>query len=308
LPSGASVELANGDTDEGGHTTSLIAKVIGDAPSIREAEKALRKLLGEQLDLLCFVTQSRFQIERARRVIEWEPNKRQRRLLTYSAVDARYPPSPDLTEKYCKSCELLEGMNFPPFVRTALKYFRYGCLDRTPEDQFMRFWLALEIVAENTKSKERAPVTCAKCSKNAKCAYCGFEPTRVPMSAGAIRLLIDKITHPRTDVSGRQLTTRNGLMHGRSGAAIEAEVGVSMPEIVDELAGVTWRAISDPIIARPQRDGDLPLHLGHNDGQFVIGRLVVVGDFLFDAGEGEHPSEDKLPKIETSLEHRFAGE
>lgn len=307
LPSGASVEFSNGDCDEGGHTTSLVAKVIGEARAIGEAEVVLRKVLAAQLDLLCFVTQSRFQIEDARRVIEWEPGKRQRQLLVHRAVDARYPPSPDLRQTFFNSCETLEGMDFPSFVRTALKYFRYGCLDRSPEDQFMRFWIALEIVAENTKLKERVPITCAKCSKHAKCAHCGFEASRVPMATSAIRSLIEKITAPRIDVSNRQLTTRNGLMHGRDVAAIEAEVGISLSAIVDELARVTWNAISETILTRPD-NGDAPLDLGHNDGKFGNGRLVVVGNFLFDAGAGEHPSEEQLPKIEASIAHRFVGE
>jgi hypothetical protein len=307
LPSGATVELSNGDRDEQEHTKSLIAKVVGEAPSIRDAERVLRTLLAEQLDLMCFTTQSRFKIEGARRAIDWEPNKRHRPLLVYQAVDARYPPSPELSEAYCKTCETLESMNFPPFIRLALKYFRYGCLDQTPEDQFMRFWLALEIVAENTKPKERAPIVCASCAKNAKCAHCGFEPSRVPMATEAIRLLIDKITAPRKDVSERQLTVRHGLMHGRTPAAMEAKVGVGLPAIVNEVAELTWNAIFAHIITRPERENDAPLDFGHFGGQFVGARLVVVAELLVDTGEGEYPTEDKLPKVETEILHRFNG-
>lgn len=115
----------------------------------------------------------------------------------------------------------------------------------------------------------------------------------------------DTITHPRTDVSTRQLTVRHGLMHGRTVSYVEKEVKVDIHDVVEELARVTWQAISSVIITRPQQDGENPLHLRHNDGQFVNGRLVVVGEFIFDAGDGEHPTDEKIPKVETSLETRF---
>jgi len=45
-----------------------------------------------------------------------------------------------------------------------MKYFRYGLLEGSSEDRFVKFWHALEIIAENTKEKERVPIVCSECN------------------------------------------------------------------------------------------------------------------------------------------------
>src|SRR5690348_13873988 len=37
------------------------------------------------------------------------------------------------------------------------------------EDQFMKFWLALEIIAENVKARDRVPIACPACNAALKC-------------------------------------------------------------------------------------------------------------------------------------------
>ncbi len=182
--------LKNGSLDEDDNATGLVITVIGNAESIDSAEQLFRTVLIEQLDLLAFVTQSRFEIASVRIVMEWEAGQETRQFKTIHTVDARYPPEPGLISEYLETADILNKSNPPGFVRTALKYFRYGLLDRLPEDQFMRLWLALEIIAENVKAKDRIAVTCSKCGAAVKCNECGAEPTRIPMAKQAIDQLI----------------------------------------------------------------------------------------------------------------------
>ena len=147
------VTLKNGPINEEGQVVGLLASVVGHSPSLGDAQEELRRALGEQLDLLAFATHSRFKIVRPLRLIEWEPGQGKRRFQLFHTRDARDPPDPELGVEYLETVAALDGAKPPAFARTALKYFRYGLLDDQPEDQLMRLWLALEVVAENLNCK-----------------------------------------------------------------------------------------------------------------------------------------------------------
>jgi len=218
-------------------------------------------------------------------------------------VDYRYPPDPELDAKYIETVDKLEHARPPVFLQTALKYFRYGLLDTSPEDQFMRLWLSLEIIAENVKGTEPIPILCPQCSTAIKCGVCDAEPTRVPMAKQAIEELIGKVAGELAHVtSKRQFIARNGLMHGRSTKSIEDECKVSIGDIVDELATITWHAIMScfPFDKVPA------LNFGHRQGEFVNKSLVmsVLGSFDH-SGDGPHPTDDKIPNIEMTMETSF---
>ena len=169
----------------------------------------------------------------------------------------------------------------------------------------MRLWLALEIIAENVKEKERVPIVCPSCNVPMKCAACGVVPTRAPMAKQAIEGLISSIAGAAAqDVSRRQFKTRNGLMHGRSPESIEAECKLSLPEIVNELGTLTWHAIMSTI---PLGDGP-PLVFGHRDGEFANNSLVMAMQGTFDhTGDGPHPTEDKIPSVKIKMLTTFRG-
>ncbi len=71
--------LKNGSLDEDGNATGLVVTIIGSTESIEYAHQELRSALAEQLDLLAFVTRSRFKIDSPRRVVEWEQGRQVRR-------------------------------------------------------------------------------------------------------------------------------------------------------------------------------------------------------------------------------------
>lgn len=232
-------------------------------------------------------------------MIEWEPNQQERKYKVFHTVDMRYPPDPELIGQYLETVQTLDNATAPGFTRTALRYFRYGLLDSEPEDQFMRLWLSLEIVAENLKDKVRVPITCHECNGAMTCGACGAKQTRIPMAKQAIENLITKITGEAAPaVAKRQFTARNGLMHGRSRESVEAECRTPLSAIVDELGAITWTAIMSTI---PLGSGP-ELNFGHRGGEFANNSLVmsVVG-MLDHSGDGPHPTDDKIPNVQIAM-------
>jgi hypothetical protein len=299
----ANTTFRNGATDEDGHATNLCASVVGEADSIDIAHSTLRDRLAGQLDLLTFITHSRFKIHAPVRVIEWSPGQGKRRLKAFHKSDARYPPDPEFDSRYIETAELLDSASLEPYTRRALKYFRYGLVDEHPEDQFMRLWLALEIVAENSKGTSRVPISCPHCSASLKCHDCGAEPTRAPGAKRAIAALIDSMAgNLGSAVSKRQFIVRNGLMHGRSTESIELECRASMVDIVNELGTIAWHAICSTIVLRDDRE----LYFGHRDGKFANRSVLATFGVEFSHDEAApHPAEDKIPTIEIKLGARF---
>lgn len=297
---GYTTKFRNGPVDSEGHATGLVAIVIGTAESIDTAKDELRQALAKQLDLLSFSTQSRFKILAPRRLIAWDANQKEYQYKIFHTVDSRYPPSPELIQEFLETVQALDQVT-PAFTRTALKYFRYGLLDDLPEDQFMRLWLSLEILAENEKEKKQVQLTCSKCSAVMKCSACGFEPIRIPMAKQAIENLITKITGTDApDVIKRQFIARNSLMHGGSPRSTEKECKMPLSVIVNELGAVTWEAILSTI---PLGAGAPPA-FGHRDGEFTNESLVTALLGSFDHNHidgGPYPAEDKIPTVKITM-------
>ena len=110
------------------------------------ARYQLQTALAAQLDLLSFVTHSRFRITAPLQMMEWEEDQRTRQYDVFHASDPREPPDPELAMPYLESATAIDQSTLRDYTRAALRYFRYGLIDEQPEDQFMRFWLALEII------------------------------------------------------------------------------------------------------------------------------------------------------------------
>lgn len=303
--SDVSTTISNGDRNEEGHVVNLRAVVVGDAHSLDQARHTLGSCLAAQLDLLSFTTHSRFKIATPVRAIEWNLGLRERKFRAFHKSDTRFPPEPEFKEEYLKTVSLLDTNALKPFTRRALKYFRYGLLDEQPEDQFLRLWLSLEIIAENAKDKEKVPLTCPVCNASMKCQLCGAEPTRTPMAKQAIISLISGIAGGRSDeICKRQFSARNGLMHGGSTESIEKECKASMAVIVNELGSITWHAIMSTIPVAQEAE----LCFGHRDGEFVNSSVIaaMLGQFMH-ADDHSQPSDDKIPNVEIALLTRFGG-
>lgn len=298
---GNTYEFTNAPTNEEGHVPYLIVTVYGESESLDEAQEHLRSCLAKQLDIFTFATHSRCQIDEPVRLVEWELGKKERYFKSFHTSDARFPPDPHLSQEFLDTSSILDNANPPPFVRTALKYFRYGVLDTQPEDQFLRFWLALEIIAENIKENKPVPIICPECKSAMTCSICGTEPTRMPMAKQAIELLSEKIIGKNwRNVTKPLFIVRNGLMHGSSVESIEKKSKQPISNSVNDLARLVWNAIRINIKLKDEEASKLIL--GHWGGDFVNKRVVasVVGSFEH-TGDLPHPALDKIPDVKVSL-------
>lgn len=299
---GATTTLKNGPVDGDGAVSCLFAYVIGDVESQEIATNELRARLASQLDLLSFVTQSRFKISNAIRLIEWEPYQSPRNMHVLQSQDARYPPEPQPLQLFISSAAKIDGTNLHPFVRKAMKYFRLGLLEEQLEDQFMRFWFALEIVAENSKDDEKSPVTCQKCGVPLKCE-CGHEQSRRPMATDAIRNLMSHINSGKYhDISGKLLLARNTLMHGGGIATLEKKCKLSMKELTEQLGQVSWSAIENALTLGDANE----IIIFDRQGDFTPVQMVFSAHLRFTPqGNAPHPPEDAIPNPSVAISTRF---
>jgi hypothetical protein len=299
-PNNLTCKLHNGAVDKDGHVSELIAVVVAEVTSMDRAENELRGLLASQLDLFAFVVQSRFQILSPIRAIEWEPRLKKRHGRIFHEQDPYYPPAPDLAPEFGTSINQLNDATLPDYVRAALKLFRYGLLGRYPEDQFMYFWLAVEILAENSKGAEAIAIPCGKCGRPLVCE-CGAQVVRKPMPKDAINQLISNIGWP-PEFSKPLFDARNALMHGASVETVEKVTGESMAALMDTLGELCSRAIR-ALLPIPL---DKTFHSMSREASFVAGRLLVAARFEleFDGNE-DYPPESILAGAELSLITRF---
>lgn len=295
----------NGPLDKQGAVSCLVAHVVGNAISADKAPGILRDRLANHLDLLAFVTQSRFKISNELRLIDWEPHQKSRKMFVLNSQDARYPPEPQPLEILIKSATAFDREGLQDFVRKALKYYRYGLLEDQPEDQFMRFWLSLEIIAVNTMEETTTLMSCVSCGTSLTCK-CGHIPTRRVMATEAILQMCDNIHGgEHREMSRKLLKARNSLMHGGSVETIESECKLSMIELTGHLGVVTWHAI---LSASPQSNVDDFVIVDRGTDITPL-RLNLRTHIEFShEDEKPHPSEERIPNPTIELSTHFKPE
>ncbi len=216
-----------------------------DAPVLAEARETADRHLADCMNLLAFTTGSRFQRHRIRQIVEaGTPAAAMRSVLMWSDSIEYDDPQPFLDENTVRSMERLLQFDTPPAVRRALRWYRLGINSQVPDDQFLNFWFALEIVAEFQKSTEKVPDACPKCRSPLYCETCQTHPTHRPYAKQAIRALLKAVDNNCDDATIDRLDkTRNSLMHGATLKEIEDSLPQPHEEIVDVLGHLLWRAL-----------------------------------------------------------------
>jgi hypothetical protein len=301
---GLKINFVNTDQNSEGHFTHLIATVTGLAESIEMVNKSFRDELARALDLLSYSSHSRFKIISPLRVLDWEPYIRERSMKVFHSTDFIDPPDPELHQALFDTVNEIEKLEIKDFVRTALQYFRYGVFSSSPEDQYMRFWMALEIIAENTKEKISEPLKCMHCGTEYSCCNCGKLNERIPMAKKEILNQLNKLFGATTykEVGKRLFRARDGLMHGGSIQSIEHKTGKSISELIDEIAFVVWNLIYNLIPGLRQK----PLVFGMRSGNFSNQIMTAIANvtFTYD-GVNEHPSDKQIYDMKLSLITKF---
>ena len=112
------------------------------------------------------------------------------------------------------------------------------------EEQFQYFWFAVENIAEMTKSVEKVPDQCPKCSAPLFCTACNEVPLHRPYAKQAIMALIKSVVTDAPEAAYARLSkVRHMLLHGDTKEAIEVDIEGTLAEHVDLVARVAFAAI-----------------------------------------------------------------
>jgi hypothetical protein len=217
-----------------------------DAPALDEARDIADGHLAECLNMLAFITGSSFSQHRIRQIVDATQSgaSGMRSLLMWGDPIEYEDPQPFLCEETSEAMERLLEFHRPPAIRRAMRWYRFGINASTPDDQYMFFWFALEIVAEHQKSTEKVPDRCPKCQLALYCETCKTNPLHRPYPKQAIRALLKAVDKNCDDATIMRLEkTRNSLMHGLTLVEIEGSLPKPHEKIVDVLGHLLWRAL-----------------------------------------------------------------
>ena len=234
-----------------------------DAPKLDEARAIADGFLADCLNMLAFTTGSTFQYHRIRQIVDVAPPGKDgmKSLLMWSDQIEYEDPQPFLDEDTAQAIERLLEFDMPPAIRRAMRWYRLGINATTPDDQFVYFWFALEIVAEFQKSTDKVPDTCPKCQSALYCESCETHPVHKPYAKQAIRSLLKAVDKECDDATVERLDkTRNSLMHGSTLKEIEDSLPQPHEQIVDILGRLLWRAL---ILQFPHDTFDGTLAMGY---------------------------------------------
>ena len=218
-----------------------------EAPEIKESKEIADGLLSDCLSMLALTTGASFKRHRIRQIVDATPGKTgMRDILMWGDAIEYEDPQPFIAEENARCIEKLLEFDIPPAINRAMRWYRLGVNASLPDDQFMNFWFALEIIAEFQKSPEKVPDKCPKCRSSLYCESCKTHPVHRPFAKQAIQALLKATDKECTDeVIQRLEDTRNSLMHGATLKEIENKLPEPHEQIVDILGRLVWRALID---------------------------------------------------------------
>jgi hypothetical protein len=223
----------------------LSLHIYFEAPRLEEAKEIGEDLLADCLNMLAFATGAGLRQHRIRQIVDATPGLTGMRSVLMWGDSIEYEdPQPYLDVDIARSVERLMEFECPPAVRRALRWYRIAINEEHPDDQFMSFWFALEILAEHQKSPEKVPDRCPRCRSPLFCESCKLHPEHRPYAKQGIVALLKAVDPDCTDTTIALLDkSRNSLMHGTTLREVEAELPDPHEQIVDVLGQLVWKAL-----------------------------------------------------------------
>ena len=137
---------------------------------------------------------------------------------------------------------------------SALRWFRLGILADTSEEQFQKFWFALELLAQHKKPTNKVNDSCPKYLRVLYCKTCSYYPVHLPYPRQAIESIWKALAPHEFEFFLIINKPRNAMLHGEPPGAIEAMTGVPLHQMVDPLSKVTWRGLISEVVAALPKD------------------------------------------------------
>ena len=232
------------------------------SPDLDKAQDIADELLAECLNMLTFATGSGFKRYRIRQIVDATSGiDGMRSVLMWGDSIEHEDPQPMLNINTANAIERILEFEVPPAIRRALRWYRLGVNSGMPDDQFMYFWFALEIIAEYQKSSEKVPDRCPYCKSELYCEKCQLNPLHRPYPKQAIRSLLKLVAEECDDAMFNRLEqTRHSLMHGSTLQEIEQDYDEKEEHTVDILGRLVWKAL---IFQFPHEMFDGTLEMGY---------------------------------------------
>ncbi len=238
------IHLRNSPTTVSDAYPLLSVQVIFECQRIDETKKLAEQYLRIFLDLMTFVTNSKFSIHNLIRVVDWTPGLAMRECYQFKKFKEIDSPFPYLEEEYLRTVGVFLEGEISPSLRRTLRWFSRAISSTLLDDQFQYFWFVIELLSEIHKKTEKIPDKCPKCQNSLFCETCNEIPTHKPYPKQAILQLIQKFVKGDPDILFDKLNKiRNALMHGSEIKEIEKTYTLSVEELVNTLGKLSWAAI-----------------------------------------------------------------
>ena len=300
---GVAVFVKSREAKPGAESAILEVQLVFDAATIAEAKERGLEVAKEFLRAWTFVTSMSFRISMLKRVVDWSPGLRERECVQFSYHPGFDRPYAVLDGEALGSAIRLLNSDLSATLRRAIRWHANGVTSEYTDDQFYYFWLALELVAIETKAPEPVHDACPKCSGPLYCNACGIAPTHKPYPKQAIRAVFQKYVSDYPDKFFEDAdAVRNAMMHGGDLTAVEQSRGFKLERIVNALGHLSWAALLSTLISRlaaAGQTGELPVL---QTNLFVHYQLNVGLNMTVTTRDPDNPSLSDLPKIEMSLE------
>lgn len=241
-----------------------------EAESLDDAKDAADERLADFLNFLSLATGGRLKRYRTKKIVQvnGESDGMKSMLMWGKSIDYS-DPQPMLDNEVVTAIETLLRYDVPSALRRSLDWYRNGVNATLPDDQFMCFWFAVEILAEFNKPTEKVTDKCPVCKGDLYCESCHTHPQHRPYAKQAIRSLL-KNTNPDCNEETIELLdkTRNSLMHGKTLKEIERSLPEPHEQIVDVLGRMLWMALMKQFpaeaFATPIRVGFPSTYIAYN--------------------------------------------
>ena len=301
--SDVAVFVKSRETKPGAESAILEVQLVFGAATIAEAKERGLELAQDLLGAWTFTTSMSFRISTLKRIVDWTPGLRERECVQFSYHPGFDRPYAALDDEAFGSAMRVLNADLSGALRRAVRWHANGVTSEYTDDQFYYFWLAIELVAIETKAPEPVHDACPKCRGPLFCSSCETAPTHKPYPKQAIRGIFQRHVKDFPDKFFEDADAfRNAMMHGEDLVAVERSRGVALERIVNALGQLSWAALLSALISKlaaAGQTGQLPVL---QTNLFVHYQLNVGLNLTVTSRDPDNPSLSDLPEIQMSLE------
>ena len=275
-----------------------------ESESLDHAQENFMDRILRVLDIMSLVTHAVFRFDRLHKIFDWSPNKTMRSGLIFLPDPPESLPNGVLNNEWIITANLLQHANIDSQLFGALRWFRLGILADTVEEQFQKFWFALELLAQHKKPNEKVHDSCPKCRGELYCENCDTYPMHRPYPRQAIESTWKVFAPNQREFFSIVNKVRNAILHGKPSNEIEEIAGAPLHELVDPLAKATWRGlICEVVAALPQdkRPTDLKISIANTFVKWNLSGTVHVSTVI-PSGPNGTPDIELLTGISARFE------